>query len=489
MSRRNTSPVSTTPETEALPLSDFQGRVLGVPEQCDMFLGGGRGGAKSYTLALLALRHAEQYGARARILYLRQSHKGCADFESLCLELFGAIYRRAFRYNSQEGLGRFPSGATLEINQIEGPTDYAKYQGRSFTLLLIDEAGQFATPELLDRLRSNLRGPKELPIRCVVAANPGDVGHQWIAKRYVFKSAPWVPFHEEQSKRTWVYAPSTFLDNPFIDQDEYLRQLESSCPSDPELLRAWLEGDWAVARGAYFAAVLDEKRNAVDAWTTPPKHHGEPWDAYLAHDFGSSAPSVTYVVAESPGAIGPDGRFYPRGSLVLVDELATNDPGSLTKGLGWTVPKLADAITEMCARWDIAAEGVADDACFAKTGHGAGSIADEFRLREVYFFPAQKGSRISGWQTMRRLLADAGKPDVPGLYIARSCEYFFSTVPYLARDPRRVEDVRSDGPDHAADACRYGLLRERRTITQCDMSDLWNQADAARRFRANGWKR
>src|SRR6185503_894239 len=104
---------------------------------------------------------------------------------------------------------------------IEGPGDYSKYQGRSFTLLLIDEAGQWATPELLDRLRSNLRGPKDLAIRCVLAANPGDVGHQWIAKRYVFRSTPWQPFDEPQSRRTWVHAPSTFLDNPFIDQDEY----------------------------------------------------------------------------------------------------------------------------------------------------------------------------------------------------------------------------------------------------------------------------
>ena len=468
--------------------SAFQSRVLGIPEECDVFLGGGRGGGKSYTLALLVLRYVEQYGAKARVLYVRQSHKGCADFEALCLELFGAIYGRALRFNAQEGVFRFPNGATLEINQIEGPADYAKYQGRSFGLLLIDEAGQFATPDLLDRLRSNLRGPKGMPIRCVMAANPGDVGHQWIAKRYVFQSAPWVPFYEGQSKRTWVCAPSTFLDNPFIDQAAYRRQLEASCPSDPELLRAWLDGDWAIARGAYFAVVLDEKRSAVDPWPTLPKYRGAPWDAYLAHDFGSSAPSCTYVVAKSPGTEA-FGRWFARDSLVLVDELATNEPGSLTKGLGWTVPKLADAITEMCARWDIAAEGVADDACFAKTGHGAGSIADEFRLREVYFFPAQKGSRISGWQTMRRLLSDAGKPDVPGLYIARSSEYFWATVPYLARDPRRVEDVRSDGPDHAADCARYACLRESRIVTQYDMYDGWNQADAARRFRANGWKR
>jgi hypothetical protein len=56
---------------------------------------------------------------------------------------------------------------------------------------------------------------------------------------------------------------------------------------------------------------------------------------------------------------------------------------------------------------------------------------------------------------MRCLLQDAGKPDRAGLYIARHCEYFWSTVPYLARDPRRVEDLDSRGLDHGADAARY----------------------------------
>ncbi len=115
-------------------------------------------------------------------------------------------------------------------------------------------------------------------MRCVLAANPGDVGHQWIAARYVFKAAPWVPFDEPKSQRQFVYAPSTFLDNPFIDQDQYRRQLEAACPSDPELLRAWLEGDWAVARGAYFGAVLDEQRNAVPTWKAIPVTGWDRWD-------------------------------------------------------------------------------------------------------------------------------------------------------------------------------------------------------------------
>lgn len=446
--------------TPALKLSDFQQRVLLVPEEYDIFLGGGRGGAKSYTDALLALRHAEQYGERARVLYLRKSYKGLADFELVTRDMFGMVYGSAARYNAAEHVWRLPNGAYIELGQLESAADYAKYQGRSFTLLLPDEAGQWAMPDLLDIMRSNLRGSADIPIRVVMSANPGGPGHHWLARRYVFQAGPWKPFYEPKSKRQWVYCPSTYLDNPFIDRDQYRDQLESSCPDDPELLRAWLEGDWAVNRGAYFAAVLEESRNAVDRWNTMPKG----WDAWLAHDFGSAAPSVTYLMAKSPGATH-EGKFYPRDSIVLVDELAAVKRDNLNTGLGWSAATTAEAIREFCSPWKVKPEGVADDACFAKGGLSSGSIADEFARGGVRFQPAKKADRITGWQMLRRLLADAGKPDVPGLYVSRGCEYFWATVPYLARDQKRVEDVDSSGPDHGADAVRYGVLRTRRVAS------------------------
>ncbi len=355
----------------------------------------------------------------------------------------------------QNACGALPNGAYIELGQLESASDYQKYQGRSFSLLLIDEAGQFADASLLDILRSNLRGPKTVPIRVVMAANPGGPGHHWLAHRYVFREAQWTTFEESKSRRIWVYAPSTFDGNRFIDREQYREQLEASCPDDAELLRAWVEGDWLVARGAYFADCLSETRNAVPNWT----HIPEDWTTYLAHDFGSAAPSVTYLCASSPGQT-VEGVYYPRNSIVLVDELATHRKGNYNAGLGWTVPVLADAIRAMCAKWKVSASGVADDAIFARTGSGAGSIAEEFRRERVHFQPARKADRLTGWNKMRRMLAHAGEPDRPGLYIARACSYFWGTVPMLSRDSKRIEDVDSSGPDHGADAARYGSLYE-----------------------------
>ena len=453
-------------ENETLQISPFQNLTMLVSECKDLALVGGRGGAKTYATVLLILRFVVQYGKKARVLFIRQTYKGLEDAVQLALHVFGLVFGKSFKYNSTEHIFRFKQGGYVEFGQLEGAKDYQKYQGRSFNLMVIDEAGQYASPEMLDMLRSNLRGPKDVPIRMIMAANPGGPGHHWIAQRYVFKAAPWVPFYEEKSGRMWVCAPSTYRDNPFIDQDEYYQQLKASCPNDAELLQAWLDGDWTVMRGAFFGPVIEEKRNAIDPWNPKeaPAHSKYGWGYFLAHDFGSSAPSATYLIAESPGGEGPDGRYYPKDSLILVDELATSVPGQPSTGLGWTIPKLADAIVDMCAKWPIRrAEGVADDACFSNHGHSSGSIADEFKRYGVYFTPAKKGSRQAGWEIMRTLLADAGKVDKPGLYVSRNCSYFWETVPTLGRDPRRAEDVDTRQPDHAADAVRYGCLRRKIT--------------------------
>lgn len=460
-----------------LGLTDFQHRALCTPETADLFLGGGRGGGKSYALALLFLRHGEQHGQRARMLFVRRSFPGVVDFEAVCREVFGTVYGTAASYNAGAHLWRFPNGATLQLDQIEGPGDFNKFQGKSYSLIGIDEAGQFPDPAPLDLLRSCLRAPAPMHPRMVLAANPGGPGHGWISRRHVFAAMPWQAYREESTGREFINCPSLFTDNAYMDQGGYRRQLEAACATDPELLRAWRDGDWTVARGAYFSAVLDQNRVLVEPW---PEDFGprkdrvrryfpggksmvenvSGWELYLAHDFGVSAPSVTYVCAESPGIEGPDGRYYPPGSVVLLDELSTHEPNSLERGMGYTVPILSERIRELAGLWGIRPEGVADDACFAKQGHDGGSLADEFKRQGVFFRPAKKGDRLPGWEIMRRMLADAGKPDVPGLYVSRRCEYWWSTVPVLARDPRKPDDVDTRSADHAADACRYALLRD-----------------------------
>ncbi|BAP13791.1 hypothetical protein AS19_09400 [Alcanivorax sp. NBRC 101098] len=441
-------------------LSQWQQQAMTVPESLDLFLGGGRGGGKSFLLAALFLRHCEQHASNARCLVVRKSFPGLQDLEAEFLAYYRSIYGSALRFDSQKHRFTLPNGATIQLDQLERETEFGKYQGKSFSHIAVDEAGQYNSPALVDRLRSSLRAPVGVPVRFVIVANPGGVGHAWLVKRYALQ-APWQPFTDPATGFDFVTIASTYRDNNFIDRDRYAKNLMASCATDPELGRAWLEGDWSVLRGAYFASVLDERRNMIEPWPHLPKlgtrwQTVDKWRFYLAHDFGVAAPSVTYLFAESPGAKCPHGIYYPRGSMVMVDEETTTSPDDLNAGIGLTVPDQAARITDMCKRWGIPATGVADDAIFNRTGGQAGSISDEFSKAGVTFSPAKKGSRIAGWQTMRRLLADAGKPDVPGLYVSRNCRIWWETVPSLPRDPRNPEDVDSTSADHAADASRYG---------------------------------
>jgi Phage terminase large subunit len=432
-------------DVQVIEPTPFQAKVMAVPEMVDLFLGGGRGGGKSHNISLLILRHLELYREKARVLFVRKSYKGLADFELVLRGIFSQAYSSRASYNSQEHVWRLPYGY-VELAQIDGPKDYDKVQGRSFTLIVVDELTQWADPFVIDMLRSNLRGPQGIPLRTIYAANPGNVGHQWVASRYVLPSKQWNPFQLEHGG--WcVQANSTFRDNPHLE----------------DLLRAWTDGDWSVARGAFFAGCLDPVRCKTQPWSEIPNG----WETWLSHDFGTSSPSATYLMARSPGASGPDGEWYPRGSFIVVDELATNRPNKLTEGLGWTVPRLAEAIVKMCERWGVQPEGCADDACFAKArGYTAATIADEFSQAGVWFEPAGKGSRRTGWERMRTMLSQAGAKDAPGLYVSTLCSYAWATLPVLARDQRDIEDLDSDGPDHAADAIRYGVIYDRPRWTQ-----------------------
>lgn len=461
------------PEQRPDQLSPWQERAMAVPESLDLFLGGGRGGGKTALLARLFLRHCEQHGEHARCLVIRRSFPGLQDIESEFRAFLGGIYGRDLRYDGNRHTFTLPNGGTIRLDQIEREADFGKIQGQSFTHIAVDEAGQFASPVLVDRLRSSLRGPVGVPVRFLLLGNPGGVGHHWVARRHAL-AASWKPYTCPATGADFVTISSTFRDNDFIDQAKYERNLMAACATDPELGRAWLDGDWSIIRGAYFSAVIDEHRNMIEPWEHLPaiagvsrqhiSHHDPTvptrWRLYISHDFGVSAPSVTYIVAESPGARAPDGVFYPRGSIVLVDEVALVHPDDDNQGLGLTVPDQADRILDRCRAWGMNPSGPADDAIFNKTGSQSGSIADEFKRAGVNFERARKGARIGGWNKMRRLLADAGKPDKPGMYVSRLCRYWWATVPALPRDPRNPEDVDSTAPDHAADACRYAITRD-----------------------------
>jgi len=457
----------------------FQKSVHGLPEHVSRFLGGGRGGGKSEAMAQAVAVRAMRYKERARILILRKGpYKSMNDLITTFRQIFNRYWGiGAHRLNRSEHVWHVPTGSYIELGILPdgrvGREYYeTAYQGRSFTDLFIDEAQQWARPENIDLMLSNLRDDF-VPTLLMMNANPGGIGHQWIAQRFITGHDIWEPFQidktiklgnkEIHTSRTWQSCPSTYVDNPYLGED-YLANLAISCGHDDDLLKAWITGNWNISRGAYFAAVLDNQKIEInwplpDGWDT-----WQPldWKFWLAFDHGTMHPSVCYVMARSPGGIGPDGRFYPADSILMLDEYACHRPTDLAASFGWTVPEISGPILSLADRWRIPARGVADDACFSHHGHANQfgqelTIADDYASEGVVWTPARKGRRAARCLRMKRMLASAGDFEREGLYVSKKCNYWWQTVPFLVHDPNDTEVLLKCDTDHGFDASSMGL--------------------------------
>jgi hypothetical protein len=171
----------------------------------------------------------------------------------------------------------------------------------------------------VDLLKSNLRAADGIPLREVRTANPGGNLHSFIHSRFISKQLAWHPY--EVDGEIWVNCPSTYLDNPHLNHQDYFRRLKASANSDEALLKAWTEGDWNIARGAFFADVLDQEIHMVpEAWPFPVT---KDWKSFVAMDWGTSAPSAVYFAVLATGDHGhfpkkqphPVGRDFYRASL------------------------------------------------------------------------------------------------------------------------------------------------------------------------------
>lgn len=438
----------------------FQNRVLAeIPEDINMLLAGGRGGGKSEVAKFLMIKHAVKYGANAKILYVRETWGALGQFEDELALLILSLYGKKVKHNQTEHTFTWPSGAVIYMNQLADEKDYVKFQGKSFTLIVIDEYGAMSNTKYCWLLMSNMRAPVGVPLRVILLANPGGFQHGHIHKDFISQAVGWKPF--KRKDEWWVHCPSTWRDNPTIDREDYLRRLRESCNGDEELFKAWDTGDWNIARGAYFAGTLDEKTHMLSGVAFEP---GKPriisaecpyiitpeWCPYIAHDWGSSVPSWTGLFVESPGVPG-----FMKGSFIIVDELATYDPSDTqyNTGLEWPPSKLADSmVNDLCKPWGVDPMGVGDDSKGIED-----SLLKKFREYGVYLTKPHK-ERISGWQEMNNLFLGAKTGERPGLWVSDRCVYWWLTVPFLQRDPKRFEDIVTKGPDHAGDGSRYGVL-------------------------------
>lgn len=428
----------------------FQAQVLSVPEDHFIFLGGGRGGGKSMALQFLILRHCDQYKQRAKVLVTRRRLKSLLQFAEEMRQLLRSAYGRDIAFNQNDAMFRLPNGATIQLTHVESASSLSDVaQGMSYSLIACDEAGEAPAMEVIDQLGLSLRG-SGVPLRMVLAANPGGSNHGALAERYVTARDPWTPF--EFVGNSWVYAPSILDDNPHLPA-AYRKNFEILSRTDPALYRAMRLGDWSAMVGDFFQGIWDAEKMVFDHHDVPPNCFST---LKLSIDWGSAAPMAAVVAGRLAVDVRlPDDRVMPRGSWVIYDEHGEVDGNNIARGTGRTPGQIAPALHAVAARNGIRARGVIDSAAEARTaGRAEASISDLFRAAGVRVTPAKKGPRVPRFEQLKQLMVNGE------FFVARRCRLWLATVPSLPRDPRIPDDVDTKANDHFLDATSYAIAGE-----------------------------
>ena len=373
---------------------------------------------------------------------VRRSRTELYDTIERSRQLYGLL---GAKFNETEKAWRFPNGARLRFAYLENDSDAEAYQGHAYTRVYVEEIGNFPRPDPIMKLMATLRSSAGVPVGLRATGNPGGPGHQWVKARYI-DPAPqgYEIIVDPDSGLERVYIPARVSDNAALMENDpnYIQRLRAS--GSPELVRAWLEGDWSVVTGAFFSEFSLARH--VRAPFTLPAH----WVRYRAMDWGSAKPFSVGWYAVSDGELVE----YPRGAIIKYREWYGMQPGRPNVGLKMTAEQVADGILE---REDEKIDmSVLDPAAFAEDG--GPSIAERMSKRSVFFQRADNarvGARgaMGGWDLLRQRLV--GEDDRPMLYFFATCVHTIRTLPALQHDEKRPEDVNTDSEDHAADETRY----------------------------------
>jgi Terminase large subunit, T4likevirus-type, N-terminal len=418
----------------------------------DVGYGGSRGGGKSWAILGDWIGHEEQYGKHAVGLVLRRERTQLIELIEAAKSIFVPL---GYVWKEVDKLFVGPRGGRLRFAYMENDSDCDSYQGHEYTRLYIEEATTFPSESPINRMQATLRSGNGVPCQMKVTMNPGGVGHQWCKARYRLDTHPgglevfhfeWTnPFTKKTVQRTRTFIPARVADNPYLG-DDYVASLFQV--GSPALVKAWLEGSWDIAEGAFFDSW--SHRNIVEPFYVP-----EEWLRFRAVDFGTASPfSVGWWAVPNDDYPLSDGRTIPRGSLVRFQEWY-GCTGVPNVGLRLTAEEVARGVVSRSRGMKVSYT-VLDRSCFSF--QGGPTIAETFYRNGVHCRPADnarvaRAGALSGWAEMRNRIK--GIDGVPRLYVSSDCRDFIRTVPAVPHDRSRPEDVDTDSEDHIADECRY----------------------------------
>ena len=423
----------------------------------EVLYGGAAGGGKSYAICWDALNRCLTYKKTHAYLFRRTY----PELEQTLIQTMLAIVPPQLgKYRSSAHEYRLRNGSVIHFCYLDNEgKGLLRYQGAEIHWLYFDELTHF-TQQMYEYLRTRLRANKRLGIvpcvRC--ASNPGGPGHSWVKSYFVDKTDVGKKTYvrevtikrdgkERTARRVIQYIPATVRDNPHISFD-----YEVELQSKPAKLRdALLYGNWDAFSGQAFPEFTDDPEHYRDGkWThvIPKFEIPYHWPRYVSFDHGYSRPFSFGV-----WAVDEDGRVY------RYKELYGCKPGEPNTGVMKSPGEIGQMLADLMEdefREGIRVTGIADPAIWDRS---RGTSVEEMIRKEfsgVVFRPGDNTRLAGKMQLHERLKFD--EDGRPMMYVFPNCTEFLRTVPALAYDDKKVEDIDTDGEDHIYDETRYFLM-------------------------------
>lgn len=241
----------------------------------DILFGGSRGGGKTDGCLGRWVSRWARYGNPLRGMMIRRTYDELDEVVARSLEIYPAL---GADWAAGKRTWYFPGGARLKMRSMRRDEDASKYQGHSYTDIMVDEGGNFPDPAPIDKLQATIRNTHGIPGSMVITANPGGPGHEWIKKRYIDPAPTGMqPIADGDGTRNRIYIPSRLEHNQLLLRNDpnYAHRLRQSGPS--WLVNAWLNGDWnATPEGGLiklawfqrYTIPLVTYRRIVQSWDT-----------------------------------------------------------------------------------------------------------------------------------------------------------------------------------------------------------------------------
>lgn len=403
--------------------------------------GGAKGGGKSCALVIEAAAYGCEY-PEAKIYLFRETYD---DLEANIIdEWLTKIPQELYTYNASKHIATMFNGSRVFFRFIKEKKDADRYQGRSIDFIGVDELTKH-TERDIQILLSCLRSPKGYPPRFRATCNPGGIGHAWVKRRYIEGTQYGKNIITDSLTGNKIaFIPASVYDNDILMKNDpaYVRRLENL----PEAERkAFLYGDWDVFIGQVFRE-WNRKVHVIEPFAIP-----KTWPKWRSMDWGFTKPyCVKWYTCDYDGII------------ICYRELYGCKPGQFDVGTQETAREVARKVKKL-EKDEIINYGVADPACWAKTGHDGPTIAEVFAEEGIYWTPADN-DRIQGKQQLHLRLRgwnydnEKNLVTLPGLVYFSTCEHSIRTLPALVYDEKKVEDVDTRQEDHPYDTDRYSCM-------------------------------